>query len=180
MSSDTPTILLDGSSLTIESVAQIAKGNWFVISLSFFLSEKLLLLSHTDLCCSQHANHSKIEITEQAWERIQEGREIVSKRLQGGDVCYGINTGFGNFANVVIPSEKLQSLQQNLIRSHAAGVGDPLPPSRARVLLALRINVLCKGNSGIRPETVKLLLGGWNLSCYPFVPDKVRMSILSF
>ncbi|WAR25105.1 HUTH-like protein [Mya arenaria] len=73
-------------------------------------------------------------------------------------VVYGITTGFGKFARTVIGKEKLVELQENLIRSHAAGVGNPLSPERTRMLLALRINVLAKGYSGISPENLKNLV----------------------
>jgi hypothetical protein len=72
---------------------------------------------------------------------------------------YGINTGFGLFSDVVIPPHQLKDLQVNLIRSHSAGVGPNLSRERTRMMLALRINVLSKGHSGIsRPTLEKLLL----------------------
>ena len=74
--------------------------------------------------------------------------------LDTGEVAYGINTGFGLFSKVVIAPEKLEELQENLIRSHAAGTGEPLSRERTRMLLALRVNVLAKGHSGIGVETL--------------------------
>lgn len=97
---------------------------------------------------------------------------MVDRVLQRREVAYGINTGFGNFANVIIPEDDLTKLQVNLIRSHAAGVGEPLEPRQTRMLLALRINVFAKGHSGIRPETVKKLLAALNKNCLSKVPSK--------
>lgn len=93
---------------------------------------------------SIHAD-STIHIKESAWDRVRASRRIVDKIISEGKVAYGINTGFGNFADVVIQPDKLRELQENLIRSHAAGVGPALSLDRAKRLLALRINVLAKG-----------------------------------
>uniref|UniRef100_A0A8C8CU88 Histidine ammonia-lyase n=1 Tax=Oncorhynchus tshawytscha TaxID=74940 RepID=A0A8C8CU88_ONCTS len=85
---------------------------------------------------------------------------------------YGITTGFGKFARTVIPVHKLKELQENLVRSHSAGVGNPLSPERTRMLLALRINVLAKGYSGISLETLHRMIQAFNASCLSFVPEK--------
>lgn len=85
-------------------------------------------------------------------------------------VVYGINTGFGNFANVVISKEKLQELQMNLIRSHAVGVGNALDLTLARMLCILRINVLAKGYSGISAPTLKSLIAMLNHNVLPLIP----------
>lgn len=77
----------------------------------------------------------------------------------GATPVAGINTGFGNFARVRIPDHQLVQLQENLIRSHAAGVGTPLSRPRTRMLLALRINVLAKGHSGISEKTLRQIIG---------------------
>uniref|UniRef100_A0A8C8CLC9 Histidine ammonia-lyase n=1 Tax=Oncorhynchus tshawytscha TaxID=74940 RepID=A0A8C8CLC9_ONCTS len=87
-------------------------------------------------------------------------------------VVYGITTGFGKFARTVIPVHKLKELQENLVRSHSAGVGNPLSPERTRMLLALRINVLAKGYSGISLETLHRMIQAFNASCLSFVPEK--------
>ncbi len=100
--------------------------------------------------------------------------------IETGEVVYGINTGFGNFASVVIAPDKLKTLQENLIRSHAAGIGNPLPAERVRMLLALRINVLCKGFSGISETTLRQLLEAFNKNCLSFVPEKVPLSFPLF
>ncbi|KAJ9579200.1 hypothetical protein L9F63_024692, partial [Diploptera punctata] len=85
---------------------------------------------------------------------------------------YGITTGFGKFARTVIDSDKLEELQYNLIRSHAAGVGTPLNPEKTRMLLALRINVLAKGHSGISLHVLHNLIKAFNASCLSWVPEQ--------
>ncbi|VDM49082.1 unnamed protein product [Toxocara canis] len=85
---------------------------------------------------------------------------------------YGVSTGFGTFANVRIPEDKLKQLQLNLIRSHASGYGKPLQPSHVRMLLALRINVLAKGYSGISLPNIKKLIAAFNAFCVSYVPEQ--------
>lgn len=78
-------------------------------------------------------------------KRVAKSRQLVDEIAAKGEPVYGINTGFGNFATVSIPDDRLSELQENLITSHAAGTGVPLSVERTRMLLALRINVLAKG-----------------------------------
>ncbi len=113
---------------------------------------------------------NKVKISAAAWDNVRSARSVVDEIVQSGQTVYGINTGFGNFSNVVIPAEQICELQENLIRSHAAGVGQPLSRNRTRMLLALRINVLSKGHSGVRPETLQQLLDALNANCLSFVP----------
>eukprot|EP01114_Cavostelium_apophysatum_P005338 TRINITY_DN1619_c0_g1_i1.p1 TRINITY_DN1619_c0_g1~~TRINITY_DN1619_c0_g1_i1.p1 ORF type:complete len:526 (+),score=114.68 TRINITY_DN1619_c0_g1_i1:180-1757(+) len=113
-----------------------------------------------------------VEVTPEAWKRIEEGRKVVDELLKSNKVVYGINTGFGALAQVQIPKDEVSLLQFNLIRSHCAGVGEPLTPARTRRLLALRINVLAKGRSGIRVETVRKLVEACNKWCLPYIPLK--------
>lgn len=80
-------------------------------------------------------------------------------------MVYGITTGFGKFARMVIAPDKLEELQENLIRSHSAGVGQPLSLERVRMLLALRINILAKGYSGVSVKTLLQLIEAFNASC---------------
>lgn len=91
--------------------------------------------------------HSHVDLTPEAWESVRASRAVVDKILESKQIVYGINTGFGNFSEVIIPEDKLTLLQENLIRSHASGVGAGLTPGRTKRLLALRINVLAKGES---------------------------------
>lgn len=83
---------------------------------------------------------------------------------------YGINTGFGHLAQVRIPDDRLDALQTNLVRSHAAGVGDPLPERVVRAILALRANCLCRGHSGLRVETLERIVDFLERGIHPVVP----------
>lgn len=90
-------------------------------------------------------DYTHIELAEEAWESVRKSRKVIDDILKSGKIVYGINTGFGNFSEVIIEPEKLSLLQENLIRSHSAGVGNVLSPERTKRVLALRINVLAKG-----------------------------------
>uniref|UniRef100_A0A8C8YVK2 Histidine ammonia-lyase n=1 Tax=Prolemur simus TaxID=1328070 RepID=A0A8C8YVK2_PROSS len=135
-------IALDGNSLTTEDLVSLGKG------------------------------HYKIKLTPTAEKVVQKSREVIDSIVKEKTVVYGITTGFGKFARTVIPNNKLQELQVNLVRSHSSGVGKPLSPERCRMLLALRINVLAKGYSGISLETLKQVMEVFNASCLPYVPEK--------
>ncbi|KAI9219928.1 histidase [Blastocladiella britannica] len=124
-----------------------------------------------DLVMLSHGRH-KIDLASDAWARIAESRAVVDALASSGKAIYGINTGFGNFATVVIPNDQLSELQVNLITSHSAGMGPPLSPARTRMLLLLRINVLAKGFSGIRPVTVQCMLDAFNAGCLSYVPEQ--------
>lgn len=87
-------------------------------------------------------------------------------------MVYGINTGFGNFANKVIPKCALQKLQTNLIHSHSVGVGSPLELHQARAMLLLRINTLAKARSGISVSNLKKLIVAFNKKYIAYVPQK--------
>ncbi|CAG9326114.1 unnamed protein product [Blepharisma stoltei] len=113
-----------------------------------------------------------LEIAESAWDRVNQSRSLIDTILQQGKIAYGINTGFGFFANTIISPENLRKLQFNLIRSHSVGVGSPLPPERVRMLLALRINVLCKGFSGISASLLTKLVEAYNKDCLSYVPEQ--------
>lgn len=114
----------------------------------------------------------RVKLSEAAKEAVSEARTVVDDIVDNHKVVYGITTGFGKFARVHVPEGKLTDLQERLIRSHAAGVGPPLPPHQVRRLLTLRINVLAKGFSGIRLETVNHLIAALNASCLPYIPLK--------
>uniref|UniRef100_A0A8D2LDU6 Histidine ammonia-lyase n=1 Tax=Varanus komodoensis TaxID=61221 RepID=A0A8D2LDU6_VARKO len=114
----------------------------------------------------------KIKLTPEAEIKVRESREVIESFVNEQRVVYGITTGFGKFARTVIPTSKLWDLQLNLVRSHAAGVGKPLIPERSRMLLALRINVLAKGYSGISLETLQQVIEAFNASCLPYIPEQ--------
>ena len=107
-----------------------------------------------------------------ALARVAENRTVIDRILAEKRVVYGINTGFGQFATVVVPEDQLAQLQLNLVRSHAAGVGEPLSVEQTRALMAARINCLLKGHSGIRPAPIELLAECLNRNVIPVVPSQ--------
>jgi len=113
-----------------------------------------------------------VTLDEGALALVAENRAVVDRIVAEGRTVYGINTGFGQFATVVIAPDQLQQLQLNLIRSHAAGVGEPLPKDQTRALMAARINCLLKAHSGIRPEPIRLLTDCLNRDVVPVVPSQ--------
>ncbi len=137
------TLLLDGRSLTIEAVVRAARNP---------------------------ATH--IALDPAARQALTASRALVDRAIAGGQTIYGINTGFGKLANVRIAHEQLDQLQVNLIRSHAAGVGVPLPADVVRAVMILRANVLIRPTSGVRPELVDALVGVINAKIVPFVPEQ--------
>jgi histidine ammonia-lyase len=108
----------------------------------------------------------------EARERVAASRAVVEEILRGDRVVYGINTGFGNFRNVVIARKDLDELQLNLVRSHSAGVGNPFSEGVVRAILLLRANALASGYSGIHPGTLDALLAMLNAGVHPVVPEK--------
>ena len=102
--------------------------------------------------------------------RMQQSQATVEATVASGRVAYGINTGFGAFANRVIPAQKTQRLQLNLVRSHACGVGEPLAPELVRRMLLLKANSLAAGFSGARPLVVEALLALLNADVLPVIP----------
>jgi histidine ammonia-lyase len=117
-------------------------------------------------------DHAPVGIAADARARVDAARAVVDAFADHDEPTYGINTGFGNFAEVKIPHDSLSELQLNLLRSHAAGVGEPLPVPVVRAAMALRANVLAKGYSGIRASTLDLLIGLLNAGVHPVVPSR--------
>ncbi|MDC0347495.1 aromatic amino acid lyase [Planctomycetota bacterium] len=130
-------IRLDGHSLGLEDLREIAEGR--------------VLLS----------------VASKAKKEVQKASQQVAKAAEGAEPRYGINTGFGRFCNIRISREELRELQVNLIRSHAAGVGEPCSPEEVRLAIALRANALVSGNCGIRLEVIQLLLDLYNEDVLP-------------
>jgi histidine ammonia-lyase len=135
-------ISLDGESLTPAQLADIADGD------------------------------VTVALAARALPRIDASRSVVDRHASDDRPMYGINTGFGALAETIIPRGDLQKLQVNLLRSHAAGVGEPLPVRAVRATMALRANVLAKGFSGIRRETIGHLLALLNRRVHPVVPSR--------
>ncbi|KAM8973936.1 histidine ammonia-lyase [Pelodytes ibericus] len=114
----------------------------------------------------------KIKLSPKSECKVSQSRLLIENIVKEHKVVYGITTGFGKFARTVIPVSQLKDLQVNLVRSHSAGVGKPLSPDRTRMLLALRINVLAKGYSGISLETLHQVIEAFNACCLPYIPEK--------
>ena len=116
------------------------------------------------------ARRPQVRLAAPARKRMLASVQAVERTVASGEVSYGINTGFGAFANRVIPAAKTRKLQLNLVRSHACGTGDPLPPHIVRRMLLLKANALAAGFSGARPLMVEMLLGLLNADVLPVVP----------
>jgi histidine ammonia-lyase len=114
----------------------------------------------------------EVALAPAARARIAASRAVVDAHAEGDTPVYGINTGFGSFAETRIERDDLARLQINLLRSHAAGVDHPLPVRSVRASMALRANVLAKGYSGIRLETVEALIAALNRRVHPKVPSR--------
>src|SRR5271169_1298425 len=113
-----------------------------------------------------------IELRQDDRTRIAAATSLVDKIVATGDAAYGINTGFGLLAQTRIPNEQLELLQRNLLLSHAAGVGDALPDSVVRLTLALKINALARGHSGITSGLMDALLALLEHGVYPVIPSQ--------
>jgi histidine ammonia-lyase len=107
-----------------------------------------------------------------ALPEIGASRAVVDALLARGGTAYGINTGFGKLSDVRIEPGQVQDLQRNLVRSHACGLGDPLPQDAVRAMLLLRANVLAKGFSGVRPGLVEALIYLLNHRIHPVIPSR--------
>ena len=102
-------------------------------------------------------HNQQIALTKNAESRIVRARKLIDDWVDNDRIIYGVTTGFGEFANIKISKSKIEELQKNLIVSHAAGVGELLPPFIIKTMMLLRVNALAKGHSGIRLKTLKLL-----------------------
>ncbi len=136
------TVTIDGNSLSIDDVYRVAKQG------------------------------DKVTTTQDSKARIKKSRELVDGLMKKGKTIYGINTGFGELANRNIDDDKLEELQENLILSHASGVGTPLEKEIVRAAMLLRANTLTKGYSGVRMVIVDTLLQMLNRGVHPVIPSK--------
>ncbi|MFJ7663000.1 histidine ammonia-lyase [Lysinibacillus sp. NPDC097162] len=135
-------IQLDGHTLTTTQIDQIARGD------------------------------AQVAIAPNALERVQASRARIEKRLTDGHTIYGVNTGFGKLSDVQIAEADNELLQLNLLRADAVGVGVPLETTIVRSMMVLRANALAKGYSGIRQETLQLLVALINHNVHPIVPSQ--------
>jgi len=136
------TVTVDGASLTIEDVVRVAR--------------------HTE----------RVELANSAREGILSSRGVVDAAVKAGRTVYGVNTGFGDLAQVTIAKGDLSRLQLNLIRSHSVGVGPPFSSDIVRAMMLLRANALAKGYSGVRPQVIETLLDMINRGVIPVVPQQ--------
>src|SRR3954466_7917632 len=138
----TATLLIDGETLTIDKAYAVA------------------------------VHRLRVELAPAARQRMLRTRAVVDDIVERNEVVYGVTTGFGKLSEVAIPPGKLAELQVNLVRSHAAGVGDRLPEAEVRAMMVLRANVIAKGYSGARPELVDVLLQMLNADVFPPIPEQ--------
>jgi len=136
----------------------------------------MIFLNGSDLTLSDLLaiadDRAEVGLAPEARARVAASRAVVDAKADGDAAVYGVNTGFGNFAETRIDKADLAALQLNLLRSHAAGVDSPLPVRAVRASMALRANVLAKGYSGIRVETLDALLAMLNRGVHPRVPSR--------
>ena len=136
----------------------------------------MILLSGSDLTLTDLLSiaddRAEVGLAPDARTRVAASRAVADRKAEGSEAVYGVNPGFGNFAETRIDRHDLAALQLNLLRSHAAGVDTPLPARTVRAAMALRANVLAKGFSGIRVETLEALLAMLNRGVHPRVPSR--------
>lgn len=135
-------VVLDGSNLTIEKLVAIARHN------------------------------EKVELHPDALERIKICRAMLEEKIKAHEIMYGVNTGIGEFSEVVLNDDQVKDFQKYLIYNHAAGIGDPAPIEYVRGAMAGRINVHAHGNSGCRPEITLTLVEMLNKNVTPVVCQK--------
>ena len=116
--------------------------------------------------------HEKVSLGSTARSKIIKTRIAIENAVANGDIIYGVTTGFGAFKNTAISQSDVGTLQENLIKSHAVGVGAPLDEAIVRGMMLLMANYLSKGHSGVRVEVVETLIAMLNKNVYPFIPEK--------
>lgn len=136
-------LFVDGEKLTIDEVAEVARNK-----------------------------KVKVALSSKAIKRIRSSRKLVEKVVERGEAVYGITTGFGKFQNKVVRKGQAEELQNNLIRSHSVGVGEPFPEEIIRAAILIRANSLAKGYSGVRIIVLNKLIELLNKGIYPYVPQQ--------
>jgi histidine ammonia-lyase len=135
-------LVLTGADLSIADVESVARGNRVVV------------------------------LGDDARARMQEARDVIERLVAAGEVVYGVTTGFGDLSTTYIEPSQSARLQENLLLSHAVGVGDPLPRDIVRAMLLLRANTLALGHSGCRPDLVDRLCDMLRAGIHPVVPSQ--------
>ncbi len=135
-------LIIDGKSLTIDDILSVA-------------------------CYGR-----KVKVADHAVSHVKQSRKILEKLVADGRIMYGVNTGFGRFAEITIPGSEINELQKNLVLSHAAGVGPLLPETVVRMIMLLKINTLVTGLPGVRIEVVNTLRDMLNAQVHPLIPSQ--------
>ncbi len=135
-------ITITGSGLTVDKVVQVAR------------------------------HHEKVELHGDAVERIKVCRTMLEKKIEAREIMYGVNTGIGEFSEVVLTPEQVEQFQRYLIYNHSAGIGDPAPIEHVRAAMVARVNVHAHGNSGCRPVITQTLVDMLNHGVTPVVCEK--------
>ena len=136
---------MDGESLTFDQVLAVAQGR---------------------------PGEPRVVLAETAQANVQRAADAVDSLLDRGEIAYGITTGFGAFKDKIISLAEVELLQRNIVVSHAVGVGDPFDTPTVRAIMLIRANTLARGFSGIRPETLELILQCLNRGVHPIIPEK--------
>ena len=136
------TLIIKGSGLTIEDVVDVAR------------------------------NGKEVDLHPEAMQRIRVCRDMLERKILAGEIMYGVNTGIGEFSEVVLNDDQVKDFQKYLIYNHAAGIGDPMPLEHVRGAMLGRINVHAHGNSGVRPEITMTLIEMLNKGVTPYVCQK--------
>lgn len=112
----------------------------------------------------------RIVLSDAARNQVRRAHDFLQEVVASGKTVYGVNTGFGQLANVRVGDDALHQLQENILRSHAAGLGAPLPPEVVRWMLLFKVCGLVRGHSGVQPGTVDRLVDFFNAGLMPVVP----------
>jgi histidine ammonia-lyase len=140
-------LVLDGESLTLEDVVTVAYA-------------------------PSRGQTVEVALSEEARHRVRRAQRAVEQFISRGEIVYGVTTGFGAFKDRIIPPTQVRQLQRNILMSHAVGVGEPLDEATTRAMMLIRTNTLAKGHSGVREETLRLLLDMLNRGVHPMVPGQ--------
>ncbi len=137
--------------------------------MAIMINGKTLTVEEVIMVCKYG---EQVGITEDAQRAVKKARDYVEWKLDEGAVIYGLTTGFGKFSDTFVSREETAELQRNLIISHTCAMGEPLPKHVVRAIMLLRCNALARGNSGIRPSTLKTLMDMLNKGVHPQIPEK--------
>ncbi|HKK96249.1 MAG TPA: histidine ammonia-lyase [Anaerovoracaceae bacterium] len=137
--------------------------------MAVIINGKDLTVEEVIRVCREDEN---VVVSDDAKAAVKKARDYIEKKLEEGAIIYGLTTGFGQFANVLISHDETKALQKNLIRSHTCSLGDNYPKHIVRAAMLLRCNALSRGHSGIRLKTLQTLVDMLNAGIHPLVPEK--------